>query len=306
MNKTIKDLYLSNNEKSSDKWNTYVEIYDRLFAPFKEKNINLLEIGVQNGGSLEIWSKYFHNFKKIVGVDINPKCKKLEYSENIHVIVGDANDVVEEIVSIFNDGIDIIIDDGSHFSGDIIKSFCNLFPKLDNDGLYVIEDLHCSYWEQFDGGLYNPLSSMNFLKALSDIVNVQHFENDKVLTEFFDNYNVVLDLDDLKSIHSITFFNSICVIEKKQVEHNKISYRYFSHGEELVVTNSGYDSGFVGLKQTDSNWDNDGYSPSFKYWSLKNELKVMTKNNCELIGELEKINNSVFGKLYNIFCNKGR
>jgi len=42
--------------KVSDKWDSYLPIYDRLFGPRKDDAIGLLEIGVQNGGSLEIWS----------------------------------------------------------------------------------------------------------------------------------------------------------------------------------------------------------------------------------------------------------
>ena len=45
-----------------------------------------------------------------------------------------------------------MIDDGSHRSADILARFDLLFPILAAGGLYVIEDLHCSYRADFGGG----------------------------------------------------------------------------------------------------------------------------------------------------------
>lgn len=53
----------------------------------------MLEIGVQNGGSLETWSDFFQAGKLFVGCDINPKCEGLRYKDpRIKVVVGDANE----------------------------------------------------------------------------------------------------------------------------------------------------------------------------------------------------------------------
>jgi hypothetical protein len=51
---------------------------------------------------------------------------------NIHVIVGDANEdgVVEKIKAETAGSIDLIIDDGSHVSSDIIKTFIKYFPFI--------------------------------------------------------------------------------------------------------------------------------------------------------------------------------
>jgi hypothetical protein len=77
--KTLKELYMEHQGKVSDKWSLYLNEYERLLSPYRKMKINLLEIGVQNGGSLEIWGKYFPHAKKIIGCDINPDCKKLSY-----------------------------------------------------------------------------------------------------------------------------------------------------------------------------------------------------------------------------------
>ena len=37
------------------KWNHYFEIYNKHFKRFRNKDINILEVGVSHGGSLQMW-----------------------------------------------------------------------------------------------------------------------------------------------------------------------------------------------------------------------------------------------------------
>ena len=46
--------YPSNKNKSG-----FIEIYQKWFNEFKNKEIKLLEIGIDKGDSLRIWSSYF-------------------------------------------------------------------------------------------------------------------------------------------------------------------------------------------------------------------------------------------------------
>ncbi len=57
--KSLEQTRLEHNGKVSDKWELYVNEYDRIFSPYRDRPLNLLEIGIQNGGSLEIWPTYF-------------------------------------------------------------------------------------------------------------------------------------------------------------------------------------------------------------------------------------------------------
>ena len=66
-------LFLSSKNYSS-KYKKYFTIYEDLFNKFKGKDITFVEIGIQNGGSLEIWKKYFGKNSKIIGIDFNPEC----------------------------------------------------------------------------------------------------------------------------------------------------------------------------------------------------------------------------------------
>ena len=47
---------------------------------------------------------------------------------------------------------------------DILNSFEYLYPKLKIGGLYVIEDLHTSYWPKFGGGLNNKIIFLIWLR----------------------------------------------------------------------------------------------------------------------------------------------
>src|SRR4051812_35132651 len=112
------DLFNSHSGKVSDKWELYLREYDRLFLDFRDKTFRLLEIGVQNGGSLEIWAKYFPNAAAIVGCDIDPLVGALTYDDpRISVVVGDAaQDATVATIVAHAPQFDIIIDDGSHRS----------------------------------------------------------------------------------------------------------------------------------------------------------------------------------------------
>jgi hypothetical protein len=123
--KTLSQLYAEHIGKSSDKWSLYLIEYNRLFDSYRDMAVRLLEIGVQNGGSLEIWSKYFNNASALIGCDVNPKCGYLNFENTrIAVVIGDANaPEVQDRVLQHSSQFDLIIDDGSHLSSDIIKSF---------------------------------------------------------------------------------------------------------------------------------------------------------------------------------------
>ncbi len=231
---SLYQLYAEHIGKVSDKWSIYLAEYDRLFSSYRHKPISMLEIGIQNGGSLEIWSKYFSDIQTIIGCDINPDCSHLSYDDpNISVVVGDANtETTQRKILQRNSSFDIIIDDGSHTSSDIIKSFAAYFPILSNEGIFVVEDLHCSYWKEFEGGLFEPLSSIAFFKRLADIVNHEHWglnlSRTDLLTGFFNTYKVQIDETVLQQIHSIEFINSICIIRKKATEDNILGTRFIA------------------------------------------------------------------------------
>ncbi|MBZ9566655.1 class I SAM-dependent methyltransferase [Modicisalibacter tunisiensis] len=238
---TLTECYKAHDGRVSDKWSLYLDEYERLFAPIRNKPIHLLEIGVQNGGSLEIWGEYFPQAQKIVGCDINPACAQLNYRKpTINVVIGDVNKD-DTLAQVFKhaEQYDIVIDDGSHTSQDIIHTFCTLLPHVKQGGLFVAEDLHCSYWKKFNGGLYEPRAAMAFFKALADIPNFEHWGLEghtrrRVLAPFGISEELTETL--LTEIHSVEFINSMCVINRQPAEKNVLGLRCVAGELEEVAS----------------------------------------------------------------------
>jgi glycosyltransferase involved in cell wall biosynthesis len=239
--KTLRELYAEHTGKASDKWSLYLREYDRLFTAYRDRHVRLLEIGIQNGGSLEIWAKYFAEAVTFVGCDINPDCAKLSYEDRrIRVIVGDANlpETMAQVLEV-SAAFDIVIDDGSHHSGDIVKSFSLYFPHLAEGGVFVAEDLHCSYWGPYQGGLFDPYASMTFFKRLADVINHEHWgiarSRTELLRGIFEHYECAVEAEVLAQIHSVEFVNSMCIVRKGPAAENGLGYRLVAGSEELVV-----------------------------------------------------------------------
>ncbi len=275
--KTLKEIYKNHSGKVSDKWNIYLDTYEEKLSLLKKSPIKLFEIGVLNGGSLEIFSKYFENAELILGCDIDKNCQKLKYTENnIKLIVGDVNsdEISNQIIK--NGDFDIIIDDGSHTSKDIVTSFCKYFKHLKYDGIYIVEDLHASYQKEHGGGLFYPISSMNFFKKLVDIINFEHWgikkEKNFILRTFKQNYQINMDSINFDEIHSIEFINSLCFIKKKLPKKNVVGKRHVVGNDAIVVSDRKkyHDTEIEILNQSNNPWSNNEVLP-------EEELEILKK-----------------------------
>lgn len=237
--KSLKKLHSRNKGKLSDKWEIFFKIYDREFQSLRHQSIKMLEIGIQNGGSLETWSKYFRNAKLIVGCDINPKCGALTYaSPRIKVIVGDAT-TPETAARIdqLSPEYDLIIDDGSHVSKDIVNAFLHYFPRLKPGGIFCVEDTHTLYWSNFGGGLRNTENAKEFFKDLTDVINHEHWRDEPSIKEYLSNRLGAGDVGFIEEgwVESVSFYNSMIVIRKaERAGHDKLGKRMIS-GEVAAV-----------------------------------------------------------------------
>ena len=85
---------------------------NNIFQIIRGGKIIFVEIGVYNGGSLKIWKKFFGDNAKIIGIDINPECKKFE-EPGIDIYIGNQSDPnfwYNFFQKVGN--VDIILDDG--------------------------------------------------------------------------------------------------------------------------------------------------------------------------------------------------
>jgi hypothetical protein len=157
--------------KSSPK-HRYTPLYERYLRQRRSEALCILEIGIggyesgTGGSSLRLWRTYFPK-ARVYGIDIHPRDLRERRIETFCGSQADRAFLLDVVRRIGPP--DVVIDDGSHRSGDIIASFQTLFPLLTAGGLYVIEDLHCSFQPRYGGGPPGTEgTSVEFLKGMID------------------------------------------------------------------------------------------------------------------------------------------
>lgn len=201
---TSYECFSSSGNRASTKWDSYFEIYDRYLSLYRHKAATLFEIGVCDGGSLDMWRKFLETSSRIVGLDIDPRCKEFAYPDNTFVEICDQSDNNGLKQLIKNHGVpDIVIDDGSHTCQDILSTLKFFIPLMPPGGVYIIEDLHGTFW----GDTQIPQSN-NVFQALNQLL-VQPLNAP--------GSRGVLQLrsDNLK-LYSVSFYWSVVVIEFKE------------------------------------------------------------------------------------------
>ena len=88
----------------------------RYFNRFRGKPVRFLEIGVQSGGTINLWKHYFGNQLDYYGTDINFLCKEMfDSMANVTITIGDqANSSFWAEFLADQDPFDIVVDDGGH------------------------------------------------------------------------------------------------------------------------------------------------------------------------------------------------
>ena len=197
----LEKYFRENTERGVGKWAHYFDVYDRHFCKYRNKELIILEIGVSQGGSLQMWKHYFGNKAKIYGIDINPICKFEE--ENIEILIGSQEDrkFLQEVKRKIPK-LDILIDDGGHTMKQQKVTFEELFPHIKEEGVYLCEDLHTSYWMSFGGGLKRHGTFIEYSKNFVDWLNAYHSRQMKVN-------------DFTRSVSSVHYYDSMIVIEKR-------------------------------------------------------------------------------------------
>lgn len=200
--------FFDNAKHSSDKWEPYFHVYERHLNGLRDKEINLIEVGVQKGGSLDMWAGYFPNAQKITGIDIDNECLNLKYDdERINVVIGDqGNAAFWDAFLATNPKIDVFIDDGGHFMDQQKLTFEKVFPALSVGGIFICEDCHTSYMSYNGGGLENKNSFIEYAKSYIDVMHWNWKETYN--TELERKWKIA------KSLTSIHFYDSIVVFEK--------------------------------------------------------------------------------------------
>lgn len=203
----LEKYFRQNNQNLIHKWIHYFDVYDRYFCKFRDKEIVLLEIGVSQGGSLQMWKNYFGPKAKIYGIDIDPRCKELE-ENNIKIFIGSQSDrkFLREIMRTIPP-VDILIDDGGHTMVQQRVTFEELFQHVKEEGVYLCEDLHTSYWLTHGGGYRRRGTFIEYSKKFIDHLNAYHSEQRALRVNNF-----------TRTVDAIHYYDSMIVIEKRKKE----------------------------------------------------------------------------------------
>jgi cephalosporin hydroxylase len=209
----LEKYFRMNEKRVLTKCSHYFDIYDRHFHRFRNKPVTILEIGVGFGGSLQMWKSYFGKQATIIGVDIKPICKTVE-EEQIHVFIGSQSDkaFLAELKKQIPK-VDILIDDGSHIMDQQIICFEELFEIIDENGIYLCEDLCTSYWEEFNGGYKRPGTFIEYSKNFIDQINAQYSRDMNYAPDCF-----------TEAVESIHYYNNVLVIEKGRKQKFNIEF----------------------------------------------------------------------------------
>lgn len=197
-----------NAKHPSDKWEPYFEVYERHLRRWRGTEVNIVEVGVQKGGSLDMWGSFLGDKAKITGIDVDPECAKLTYDNpNVKVLIGDQGDpAFWDSFLADKPKIDIFIDDGGHYMDQQIVTFEKIFPVMPVGSIFICEDCHTSYMAHNGGGLNRKGTFIEYAKQYVDVLH----------WDWKESYNTELDrLNKIgKDLTGVFFYDSMVVFEK--------------------------------------------------------------------------------------------
>lgn len=206
------DIYVGNTGTKVHKWHHYIPLYARYLDPWRGKPLKFLEIGVNRGGSLQMWRNYFGPEATIFGIDINPMCAQFDGQAG-QVRIGSQvdTDFLDKVVEEMG-GVDIILDDGSHHMDHVAPTLQHLFPKVSEGGLYMIEDLHTAYIRRFGGGLTAKSNFFNTVRKIVDDMHAWYHRRDMQLPELGNQ------------VGGVHVYDSMVILEKRAITAPRHSY----------------------------------------------------------------------------------
>lgn len=238
-NKIDAEFYKIGKLCKSDKFYThnYHNFYPKFIEHYKYLNdLAMLEIGVENNYSLNLWLNYFPN-AYIYGADINisdegERYKIFKIDQSNH---HDLNILINSITK----PLFLIVDDGSHIPEHQILTFNFLFNKLLPGGTYIIEDIETSYWSknkiynyETKYGYHHPKSIVEFFKLVVDDINSLFLTNENKIHQnnFIRN---MLSENNRQNISTITFTHNTIIITKKTDEEIKARQKEYYWKQNL-------------------------------------------------------------------------
>lgn len=170
IHKEIESLGLLFEKFESDKsiLHNYNYLYGVLFNRIKDKANDVLEIGTYKGASLRAWKSYFP-IANIYGIDIDPDT--LFEEDRIFTTLADQlnRDSLSTVKNRWNQGYDVIIDDGWHQPEASVFTMLEFIPQLKENGIYVLEDIDQKKYQNFYEDIAGIFNHQGFYAEYIDL-----------------------------------------------------------------------------------------------------------------------------------------
>ena len=172
----------------------FTEFYYNHFKDLKHPII--LELGVYKGASIRMLNEFFNGECEIYCIDIDKNSDVSYLGNNVHfflVDLGNKEKLCDFVSKIGDVKFDIIIDDASHLVYHQMLAYSVFRKLLKPNGIYVMEDLHCSFGEHWGFNKSEKTTTLDFFaefipyhrfseelnfELLSEIKTVELFNND--------------------------------------------------------------------------------------------------------------------------------
>lgn len=183
----------------------YCQIYEKILDDLipagsrKTAELNIVEYGVACGASLRMWANYLPK-SNIFGIDIRDDCKTIcSDVDNVSISILDVTK--KSAASFLGDkgAFDLIIDDASHISEDILSAFQNTYQHLRSGGYYIVEDMKCTY-------------SSNYTAKFKELFRSDAVNDRNVILKMMDS--LMKYVDKRKLAAELHYYHEMLVIKK--------------------------------------------------------------------------------------------
>jgi hypothetical protein len=244
------------------KIDTYFENYESAFEGLQKRNLVVVEVGVLDGGSLEMWQSFFGSTSRIIGIEKNPKAVELR-SLGFEIFIADQESKAD-LRKVFEEigPIDVFIDDGGHTAkGQIISSL--VAAKYVRDGGFIIiEDTHSSFATDF--GMPHKYSFANWVHQVADLMDQAYLVNKGLNDQkSFKKYSAEL-VEFVSHVHVVTKFRSMTIFK---IRHNSLAPKTV---DNMKGSSEFSDSRWIGDNQLMRNLLRVQNFSEWKYSSLGN------------------------------------
>lgn len=200
--------------QKSTKCSSYFAVYDRELSRYAgKKDLVVVEVGIENGGSLYLWRSFFGEEARIIGVDLSPTAAAMrDHGFEIHIGDQASPDFWREFFAKVGP-VDILIDDGGHTNKHQILTVECCLDHIKDDGLILVEDVITSYLRQY--GNPSRYSFISYCKFIIDKIQARN-----LVYSSFDLNRFAL------AVYSISFYESIvCLhVDRRICDRSKLAF----------------------------------------------------------------------------------